>query len=288
MDMTGEYRIPAPRQKVWEALNDPDILKQAIPGCDEIEKESDTAFNAKVTTKLGPVKAKFAGAVTLSDLNPPESYTISGEGKGGAAGFAKGGAKVHLAEDGGETVLTYEVNASVGGKIAQLGGRLIDSTARKLADQFFSKFAEIVSSGAAPAAAAPTEPETPAEPKTTAEPEAPAEPEATAEPAEPAPPAGPAVPPLAEDQPLQPQPVPEKPAAEAAIAAGGAAAPIAATAAAKAVPAEEEDSPSTKLHTKMEEARTEESVSMTNPYLWVGAVIGLVIVLLLLWAFGAF
>ena len=263
MDMTGEYRIPAPREKVWEGLNDPDVLKQAIPGCDEIEKESETAFNAKVTTKLGPVKAKFAGAVTLSDLNPPESYTISGEGKGGAAGFAKGGAKVHLAEDGDETVLTYEVHASVGGKIAQLGGRLIDSTARKLAEQFFSKFAEIVSQpseateSAPAAAAAPSEP---AAPSTPPEPAAPAEPAA---PVDTAPPAEPMV---------TPKPV----VAEAAAATAS-------------VPdSETEEKPSPSLHSKMEEARTEESVSMTNPYMWVGAVIGLVIVLLLLWAFGAF
>src|SRR5690606_27104834 len=158
MDMTGEYRIPAPRQAVWEALNDPEVLKQAIPGCEEIEKGSPTSFTAKVTAKLGPVKARFAGEVTLSDLNPPESYTITGEGKGGAAGFAKGGAKVRLVEDGGETILTYKVNAAVGGKIAQLGGRLIDSTARKMADQFFGKFVEIVTAGSAAAVPPPAAP----------------------------------------------------------------------------------------------------------------------------------
>jgi carbon monoxide dehydrogenase subunit G len=147
MDMTGEYRIPAPRQAVWKALNDPDVLKECIPGCDEIDKKSDTEFSAKVTAKVGPVKAKFGGGVTLSELDPPNGYTISGQGTGGAAGFAKGGAKVSLAEDGGETVLSYTVNATVGGKLAQIGSRLIDSTAKKMAGQFFSKFAEVVGGG---------------------------------------------------------------------------------------------------------------------------------------------
>ena len=144
MDMTGEYRIPASRETVWKALNDPDILKQCIPGCDEIDKKSDTEFSAKVTAKVGPVKAKFGGDVTLSELDPPNGYTISGQGTGGAAGFAKGGAKVALAEDGSETVLSYSVNATVGGKLAQIGSRLIDSTAKKMAGQFFAKFAEVV------------------------------------------------------------------------------------------------------------------------------------------------
>lgn len=148
MDMTGEYRIPASRETVWQALNDPDVLKQCIPGCEEIDKKSDTEFSAKVTAKVGPVKAKFGGDVTLSDLDPPNGYTISGQGTGGAAGFAKGGAKVDLAEDGGETVLSYTVNATVGGKLAQIGSRLIDSTAKKMANQFFSKFAEVVGDGA--------------------------------------------------------------------------------------------------------------------------------------------
>ncbi|WP_417671088.1 SRPBCC family protein [Roseibium sp.] len=143
MDMSGEYRIPAPRAVVWEALNDPDVLKACIPGCDELEKTSDTEMTAAVTSKIGPVKAKFKGAVTLENINPPESYTIVGEGKGGVAGFAKGGADVHLAEDGNETVLTYTAKAQVGGKLAQLGSRLIDSTARKMADDFFGKFSEV-------------------------------------------------------------------------------------------------------------------------------------------------
>lgn len=142
MDMSGEYRILAPRETVWAALNDPDTLKECIPGCDSLEKTSDTEMNASVTAKVGPVKAKFKGSVTLSDINPPESYKISGEGKGGAAGFAKGGADVSLAEDGAETILTYTAKAQVGGKLAQLGSRLIDSTAKKMADEFFGNFSK--------------------------------------------------------------------------------------------------------------------------------------------------
>jgi len=130
MEMTGEFRIPAPRQRVWEGLNDPEILKSSIPGCQTIEKLSDTAFTAKVLAQVGPVKANFAGKVTLADLNPPQSYTIAGEGTGGVAGFAKGSAKVNLDEDGGATVLHYAVQAHVGGKLAQIGSRLIDSVAR--------------------------------------------------------------------------------------------------------------------------------------------------------------
>lgn len=170
MDMTGKQIIPAPRQTVWEALNDPEVLKECIPGCEEIERTGDNGFTAKVSAKVGPVKAKFAGAVELQDLNPPVSYTIVGEGKGGAAGFAKGGAKVSLAEvtENGEpaTELTYEVNASVGGKLAAIGSRLIDSTAKKYANDFFEKFKEIASNRApaeaAPAPAAATPPAAPA------------------------------------------------------------------------------------------------------------------------------
>ena len=150
MDFSGEYRIPAPRQKVWEALNDPAILQQAIPGCETLEKTSDTEMKATVRMRIGPVSAKFGGKVTLSDFDPPSSYRISGEGQGGAAGFAKGGAVVKLAEDGSDTVLTYNADAQVGGKIAQVGARLIEGTAKKLADEFFSKFAELV--GQPPAA----------------------------------------------------------------------------------------------------------------------------------------
>jgi carbon monoxide dehydrogenase subunit G len=144
MDMTGEYRIPAPREKVWEALNDPEILKICIPGCQELNKDSDTELSAKVKTKVGPVSAQFTGKVTISDSNPPEGYKITGEGQGGVAGFAKGGAEVKLEADGNETILTYTAKAQVGGKLAQIGSRLIDSTAKKMAGQFFSKFAEEV------------------------------------------------------------------------------------------------------------------------------------------------
>jgi len=169
MEMTGEYRIPASREAVWQALNDPDILKQCIPGCDEIEKTSDTEFSAKVTAKVGPVKAKFSGAVTLSDMDPPNGYTISGEGTGGAAGFAKGGAKVALAEDGSDTILTYDVNATVGGKLAQIGSRLIDSTSKKMANEFFGKFAEVVGGPASSDAPAGPEAPTPADRPATTE-----------------------------------------------------------------------------------------------------------------------
>lgn len=146
MKMTGEEVIAAPRQVVWNALNDPDILKQCITGCEEVKKKSDTEFEAKVTAKVGPVKASFVGDVKLSKLNPPRSYVISGEGKGGVAGFAKGGATINLSDTGdAATKLSYDVNAQVGGKLAQLGSRLIDSTAKKMAADFFKKFNKIVS-----------------------------------------------------------------------------------------------------------------------------------------------
>jgi len=147
MEIKGEYRIPATRETVWQALNDPDVLRECIPGCEALEKVSDTQLTATVKAKVGPVSAKFSGEVTLEDLNPPEGYRIVGEGKGGVAGFAKGGAVVHLAEDGGDTVLTYDADAKVGGKLAQIGSRLIQGTARKLADQFFRNFAEKVAPG---------------------------------------------------------------------------------------------------------------------------------------------
>ena len=141
MELKGEYRVPASREHVWAMLNDAAVLRECIPGCESLEGSAAEGFAARVTTKVGPVKATFNGQVTLSNVNPPESYTISGEGKGGVAGFAKGGADVHLAPDGDATILTYTVNAQVGGKLAQLGSRLIDSTAKKLADQFFSSLA---------------------------------------------------------------------------------------------------------------------------------------------------
>ena len=131
MDLTGEYRIPAPRETVWAALNNPEILKACIPGCEELNKTSDTELVAKVVAKIGPVKATFGGKVTLSDLDPPNGYTISGEGQGGAAGFAKGGAKVRLepADGGAVTVLHYTADAQIGGKLAQIGSRLVEGTA---------------------------------------------------------------------------------------------------------------------------------------------------------------
>lgn len=149
MDLTGEVRLAAPRETVWRALNDPEILKQAIPGCESVEKLSETEFNARVVLKIGPMSAKFAGKGTLSDLNPPNGYTITGEGQGGVAGFGKGSAKVELVDDNGATILRYSAAAQVGGKIAQLGARLIDATAKKLADQFFTKFAAVVNGPAA-------------------------------------------------------------------------------------------------------------------------------------------
>ena len=144
MDMKGEYRIAAPREKVWDALNDPEVLKKCIAGCEELDKTSDIEFSARVHTRIGPVSAKFTGKVELSEIDPPNGYRISGEGQGGVAGFAKGGATVKLTEDGSETLLEYEANATVGGKLAQIGSRLIDATARKMADEFFGKFAEAV------------------------------------------------------------------------------------------------------------------------------------------------
>jgi carbon monoxide dehydrogenase subunit G len=149
MQMKDSQRIEAPREKVWEALNDPEVLKAAIPGCEELIKHSDTELEAKVKLKVGPVKATFGGKVTLEDLDPPRGYTITGEGSGGVAGFARGGAKVHLEEDGPDaTILSYDVDAKVGGKLAQLGARLIDSTAKRLAGEFFDAFAEQVAPSA--------------------------------------------------------------------------------------------------------------------------------------------
>ncbi|MEO1088686.1 MAG: carbon monoxide dehydrogenase subunit G [Acidobacteriota bacterium] len=184
MEMSGEYRIDAPRERVWDALNDPEVLKECIPGCESMERTADNEFTAKVKAKVGPVSARFAGTVTLSDLNPPESYRISGEGKGGAAGFAKGGATVKLSEDGGQTVLGYEAEGQVGGKLAQVGARLVDGTAKKMADGFFSKFAETVEQ---PSEAAPAEAATPAAATDEAAPAEPV-PEAAAPAPEPTPP----------------------------------------------------------------------------------------------------
>jgi carbon monoxide dehydrogenase subunit G len=205
MDMNGEYQIAAPRQRVWEALNDPEILRQCIPGCEEIVKVSDVEWTAKVTAKVGPVKAKFGGKVTLSDLDPPNGYTITGEGTGGAAGFAKGGAAVKLVDQGAGTLLTYTVKAQVGGKLAQIGSRLIDGASRKMAEEFFGNFAAKLG---APAEAAIA----------TAEPAAPlAEPEAAPATAMAAPAPSPSPAPVA--------PEPPRPAA-AAERAGGRLSPL--------------------------------------------------------------
>ena len=144
MEMNGSHLIPAPRDTVWAALNDPEVLRDCIPGCKELEMQSDTEMTATVVAKVGPVKATFKGEVRLENLDPPSSYSIVGEGKGGIAGFAKGGANVKLSEVEGGTQLDYEVDAKVGGKLAALGSRLIDSTAKKLAGEFFGNFSERV------------------------------------------------------------------------------------------------------------------------------------------------
>jgi carbon monoxide dehydrogenase subunit G len=148
MDMTGERRIAAPRDRVWSALNDPEILKASIPGCESLVKEADDSLKATAAVKIGPIAARFSGKVQLLDLDPPNSYRIEGEGQGGVAGFAKGGAFVRLIDEGAETLLTYDVKAQVGGKIAQLGARLIDSTAKQMAGAFFDRFAEQVAPSA--------------------------------------------------------------------------------------------------------------------------------------------
>lgn len=166
MELSGQERIAAPRAHVWQALNDPEILKACIPGCESIELLSPTEMKARVALKLGPIKASFSGQVTLSDIDPPNGYTISGEGSGGSVGGARGSAHVKLTEDAGATLLNYNVSSQVTGKIAQLCARLVDATAQKLAGDFFGKFREVVSAPvavatapelqAAPAIAAPT------------------------------------------------------------------------------------------------------------------------------------
>lgn len=149
MEMSGEARIAAPRERVWAALNDPEVLRRCIPGCETLEAKSPTEFEATVKVKIGPVAASFKGNVVISNINPPESYTITGEGSGGIAGFAKGGSDVTLTEDGDGTILTYTTTAKIGGKLAMLGSRLIDSSSKKLAEQFFTKFGKVVDKGAA-------------------------------------------------------------------------------------------------------------------------------------------
>ena len=143
MTMAGSVTLPADRATVWEALNDPAVLKRSIPGCQELDRSEDGGFTATAKVSIGPVKATFKGKVMLSDIDPPNGYTISGEGQGGVAGFAKGGARVRLEDaEAGGTVLGYDVEAQVGGKIAQLGGRLINGVAKKYADEFFANFAK--------------------------------------------------------------------------------------------------------------------------------------------------
>jgi carbon monoxide dehydrogenase subunit G len=153
MRLAGEQRVSAPRQKVWEALNDPEILRQSIPGCQSLDKEAGDRLAAVAEVKIGPIGARFKGAVTLSDLDPPNGYTITGQGNGGIAGNAKGSAKVRLSDDAGGTLISYDVDAEVGGRMAQLGGPIIDATAKQLAGKFFARFGEIVGGGA------PAEPE---------------------------------------------------------------------------------------------------------------------------------
>lgn len=149
MELKDEIHIDAPRERVYAALNDPEVLKKCIPGCEELEKKSDTELEAKVTLKVGPVKAKFGGNVTLDPSQAPERFSLNGQGSGGAAGFAKGGADVELEEQDGGTLLRYEAKADVGGKLAQLGSRLITGTAKKLSATFFERFKnEVEGSGA--------------------------------------------------------------------------------------------------------------------------------------------
>ena len=140
MEMTGEQLIPASQQQTWDALNDPDMLKQCVPGCESIEPAGDNQYQVLMVARVGPVSAKFKGKLTLSDVRPPNSYSIAFEGQGGAAGFAKGGAQVRLSAQADGTRLSYEAKANVGGKLAQIGSRLVDAAAKKVADEFFRNF----------------------------------------------------------------------------------------------------------------------------------------------------
>ena len=144
MTMSGEQQLAAPREKVWAMLNDPAVLKTCIPGCETLDVIGENEFQAVATNKIGPVKARFKGKVRLTDLDPPNGYKISGEGDGGVAGFAKGGASVHLSDKDGGTLLSYNVEAQIGGKLAQLGQRLVNGAAKKMADDFFVRFAAAV------------------------------------------------------------------------------------------------------------------------------------------------
>jgi carbon monoxide dehydrogenase subunit G len=147
MNMSGEVQLPAPRATVWAKLNDPEVLKVCITGCEQLDKLSDVEFQASAVTKIGPVKARWKGKVKLTDLDPPNGYRISGEGEGGVAGFAKGGATIKLSDKDGGTLLSYDVEAQIGGKLAQLGQRLVNGAAKKMADDFFLKFAAAVQQG---------------------------------------------------------------------------------------------------------------------------------------------
>lgn len=147
MQQTGEYRIAAAREKVWLALNDPQVLAQCIEGCQSMTKVAEDAYTTSIKAKVGPVSATFSADLSLADLDPPSSYTLNGSVKGGAAGFGKGAARVSLVDDSGATILRYQVDASVGGKLAQVGSRLIDAAARKMADDFFRRFGEVVAPG---------------------------------------------------------------------------------------------------------------------------------------------
>jgi hypothetical protein len=154
MELSGEQMIAAPPERVWAALNDPDVLRRSIEGCESFERTADDHFAARVVARIGPVKAGFGGEVSLTDIDPPNGYTLVGEGTGSGAGFARGEARVRLAEVGGATRLSYAVKAEVGGKLAQIGSRLIDQAARRQAESFFARFAAIVGEGG-PAMAQP-------------------------------------------------------------------------------------------------------------------------------------
>lgn len=158
MRQSGEYRIGAPRRSVWDALNDPDVLARSLEGCEAMERAGEDTFKAKVRAKIGPLSALFEGEVKLADLDPPNGYRLTVSAKGGPAGFGKGEAKVTLTDDGAGTLLAYEVEGSVGGKLAQVGQRLIDAAARKTADDFFARFGEIVAPGAVEPAHPPSPP----------------------------------------------------------------------------------------------------------------------------------
>ena len=262
MQIQGERRIKAARERVWEALNDPDVLCACIPGCEELKRLSDTQFEGRVTAKVGPVKATFGGIATVSDVRAPEGYTLTGEGKG-AAGFAKGSAIVRLREDGGVTILAYEASAQVGGRLAQVGGRLIEGTTRKLSDAFFDRFAKQI--GAAPAAEPAEPPAPPATPPSAARP-------AIREPAAPQP-ETPVPRPLA--APVPPPAAPPLPGPGAATPAPPSTAQLNAStgraeSAVGASPRKDESPPEKGL----------------SPAFWIIGIVA--IVLLMLWTFGTF